>query len=242
MQGKTPIAIADFDGRVTVETGKLDSWDETNKFIRSLYKQALRSWGRHPNDTRSNASKICVTGAPGSGKSTLARHLENRLGMTVTSTGDIARRFAEDDPFVKAELAAGRLCPPEIMDNFCLQMLKEEKDMIIDGYPRDRNQLKGSWIQAAPIYVFVDTPVSLCVQRLLARARHDDDPVTILNRIKTYMTETEPVLLELITKYDTPSRAAVIVPGWHNAERMASHAEQSIRKIIADRDHAGRSR
>ncbi len=84
---------------------------------------------------------IVLIGAPGAGKGTQARLLEERLGISQISTGDMFREMKKSDTSLAKEvqtiMAAGKL----ISDDLTYQIVKERTSAekgsyILDGFPR----------------------------------------------------------------------------------------------------------
>ncbi len=87
-------------------------------------------------------------GPQGSGKGTQAEMLAKKYNLPVLSTGDIFRREIKNQTeigkLVESLINGGRLVPDEITDKIVLGELAKEKyknGFILDGYPRNMNQL-----------------------------------------------------------------------------------------------------
>lgn len=61
---ETPLAVAEFDGMITVQRGHLSNWQDVTRFVRSIEKQAVRAFGPHPNKLGRirNAKDLCDRG------------------------------------------------------------------------------------------------------------------------------------------------------------------------------------
>lgn len=167
--------------------------------------------------------RICVTGAPGSGKSTLAAMLASRLELPYMSTGDVAREWAKMDGALALQLASGALAPRDKMDNFVLDTLNENQNLVLDGYPRYKRQLTDS-LQFKPIYIWVDTPLSVCLTRLVGRDRPEDHGEAVLTRMKLFVEETQPIFLDMIQRESATDAltmaGAIVIQGWRKFEPM----------------------
>lgn len=92
---------------------------------------------------------IILFGPQGSGKGTLARYITNEYGLCHVSTGDLMRaEVARNTPLGKKLseiMSKGELVPDEITNKLLIEKSKSkecEKGMILDGYPRNKDQLE----------------------------------------------------------------------------------------------------
>ncbi|KAL1419487.1 hypothetical protein MTO96_025396 [Rhipicephalus appendiculatus] len=161
---------------------------------------------------------IFVFGGPGSGKGTQCEKIAKKYGFTHISSGDLLRDEVKSGSARGKEMneimKTGGLVPLDIV----LQLLKEAmeknlgtaKGFLIDGYPRDVEQ--GERFEAevckctALIYFEVkdETLHKRLLKRGLTSGRVDDNEKTIVNRIKTFHVESEPVLKkykDIVHKY-----------------------------------------
>lgn len=86
---------------------------------------------------------IVLIGAPGAGKGTQARLLEERLGISQISTGDMFREMKNSDTPLAREIqkimTEGRLVPDDLTYRMVKERTKREDckgTYILDGYPR----------------------------------------------------------------------------------------------------------
>ena len=149
-------------------------------------------------------------GAPGVGKGTLASKLQKDKGIKHISTGEIFRENIKSETDlglkVKAIIAKGEYVPDELTNEIVKEALNTEyakkHGFILDGYPRTENQAKflkenGFNITAA---VLLDATDEVVTQRLLDRARGEDDsPEVIRHRLEVYNKQTKP-LIDFYTK------------------------------------------
>jgi len=85
-----------------------------------------------------------ILGAPGSGKGTRADILEEKLGIVHISTGSMIRENEEIYEEYKDRITKGYLLSDEIISNMLKERLRKsdvEKGCIIDGYPRNMEQV-----------------------------------------------------------------------------------------------------
>jgi len=89
---------------------------------------------------------IIVIGLPGAGKKTHAKKLSKKYGLVYLSSGKLLRKIAKHDTslgtVVNRYIRSGQLAPDEI----AVRLMREEilklkdKDIIIEGFPRNINQ------------------------------------------------------------------------------------------------------
>lgn len=158
---------------------------------------------------------IIFIGPQGSGKGTQVDLLADTwesAGRVVTKiqTGDIFRALGATDSYaaraIKQCIEAGRLMPDAITNGLVverlLQEVKENNDLIFDGYPRTRAQL--AILQEVLAFfgrtqldvVHLATPDAVVQTRMEERGRSDDTPESIKARLATYHQETAPLLAE----------------------------------------------
>ncbi|NDC79737.1 MAG: nucleoside monophosphate kinase [Verrucomicrobia bacterium] len=157
---------------------------------------------------------ILLFGAPGSGKGTQGKILGTIPGFCHLSCGDVFRgmdlRTNVGQAFLKYS-SAGKLVPDDVtvdlwrqhMSNLVtLGKFKPEIDhLVLDGIPRNASQAKllESDLQVDALFHLVCHDRAKLAERLKRRALRDnrlDDASdkVIQDRLKTYETETKPVL------------------------------------------------
>lgn len=157
--------------------------------------------------------RILVTGPAGSGKTTQAKHLTQKLNLCFLGIGDILRKKSVEDSEVgkslKTDLEAGNLVDNKVAS----QLLKEEIEgnncpngFIIDGYPRDLDQLQYFDPKFDKVVV-LEVSEKVLIERLMKRGRFDDTKEAIEERLRIYQNETSAVLdyyqtLGIIVKID----------------------------------------
>lgn len=89
---------------------------------------------------------LILLGPPGSGKGTQAKRLQQKLGLTHLSTGDMLRRHIKDGTEigkqVEATMKSGQLVPDDLIVNMIIDQIEKIKggDVMLDGFPRNLNQ------------------------------------------------------------------------------------------------------
>ena len=127
------------------------------------------------------AKIIVLMGAPGAGKGTQARLLQERLGWSQISTGDMFRELARAETPLAAEVRAVQAAGKLVSDDLVIRIVHErtgradcKRGYILDGFPRTTAQAamleklaveQGNKIQA----VLVDVPFEMLEQRATGR-------------------------------------------------------------------------
>lgn len=137
--------------------------------------------------------KILFVGPQGSGKSTQGKLLARFLGLPYVSTGDMFRGLGGE---IKQILDQGKLIDDQTTSKIVEEKLKGEEyrnGFIFDGYPRTIEQIKlfDPGFDKV-IYLFLSDAEA--IKRLLARGREDDTEDAIIERLRNYHLQTDPVL------------------------------------------------
>lgn len=132
---------------------------------------------------------IILMGLAGSGKSTQGQMLAEATGREWLSAGQVLRNA--DNPELKAVMDRGELVPNNLtvkmMTEAMLQAVREGKDAIIDGFPRDVEQahwLADNLASVMQLAIIIDVPKTELLQRLLQRGRTDDTKEAIEERFR----------------------------------------------------------
>jgi len=154
---------------------------------------------------------LLLLGAPGAGKGTQAVRLAARLGIPHVSTGDLLRAaVAQGTPLgreAKAFMDRGELVPDSIVIGVAAERLARpdaKTGFVLDGFPRTVAQAEALDVELSRLGTQLDRCLALVtdeaalVARLLKRAqiegRSDDNEATILNRMRIYRAQTEPLI------------------------------------------------
>lgn len=142
-----------------------------------------------------------IIGAPGSGKTTDAQIIaQNNDNIAHFSTGELLRTEAasgsELGAIIKECMDAGNLVPVEVaLETIVSAMKQSNKEIIlIDGFPRSLEQmmgldaiLKNELLIKLMAVIEVEVSDEIALERVLGRARGDDDSVEVFkNRMKVY--------------------------------------------------------
>jgi adenylate kinase len=150
---------------------------------------------------------ILVLGPQGSGKGTQAKKVSRTYGIPHVSSGDLYReaiaRGTKLGKQVEPILAAGRLVP----DDITIPLIRDRLDrgdtipgFILDGYPRNLAQAEALDAMLREIgrgldaVIVLEVPDAVARERMLERARKDDTPDVIENRLATYHEQTAPLV------------------------------------------------
>lgn len=146
---------------------------------------------------------IVLFGIAGSGKGTQAEILAKHLNCPIVSTGDLLRQN-KDNPKVKAAIDSGVLVGDDVLlpllESEFKKIAADKDEFILDGTPRNTKQAqwlvakikKGELKLTAIIHLLLSEEAAL--QRLHARARHDDSEDIIEGRFKFYEDSVLPAI------------------------------------------------
>lgn len=143
---------------------------------------------------------VVLIGNTGSGKTTLAKLLAQRLSMPLISSGSIARDLSRSDPATDLALKQGNLAPEQAMRHAIRTELEAAEasrgGWILDGFPRSTEQLicLMQWTSGLPAFVHLEVEPWVCIERLCARNRVDDNPDSIARKFVTYEQKTGDML------------------------------------------------
>ncbi|XP_043068619.2 uncharacterized protein [Drosophila bipectinata] len=178
---------------------------------------------------------IWVIGGPGSNKATLClKAVGLNPGWAHISVGRLLRNITDSAPrantesyAVKEALAAGDMAPEKSLNQLLetnLRQLRDRTGIIIDGYPRNLQQVKyfeNKYKQRPPI-ILLD-----CSKLQLGRGRIDDTVSSFRRRLELFREQTLPMLKTL----DTSNRLQ-IVDGDTDSPSVQREFERLIRSHI----------
>jgi len=120
--------------------------------------------------------RVALLGPPGAGKGTQAERLAEYFGVAHLSTGDILRAAIAEgtDLGRKAEgyVNAGELVPSELLADVVRERLYEEREFLLDGYPRNVGQAEFlETLEGLPLdgVLYVNVDDDTLVRRLSGR-------------------------------------------------------------------------
>ena len=164
---------------------------------------------------------LILLGAPGAGKGTQAEILCAKLNIPSISTGNILRAAVKDGTEMglkaKSFMDAGALVPDEVIIGILKERLAQPdcaNGFILDGVPRTIAQAEaiekmvcekcGASYHIINKKSKVEGVCDCCGGKLVTRK--DDEPATVLDRLKAYHEQTEP----LVAFYKERNKLAVI--------------------------------
>lgn len=154
---------------------------------------------------------LVLFGAPGSGKGTQSEKIIDKYGLHHISTGEVLRKQIKEGTelgkIADSYISKGHLIPDDLMIDILRQELKGlpngSKGVIFDGFPRtipqaiELERLLSENGESLTGVVGLEVPEEELVARMLKRGvetgRADDNMETILNRLKVYHNQTEPL-------------------------------------------------
>lgn len=141
-----------------------------------------------------------MIGPQGSGKSTQAELLAQFLTIPRISTGDIFRQLSQENSEIGGKLRqileSGQLVDDETTAKIVQERLEREdcqEGFILDGYPRNLEQLKLSDPKVEKVF-YLKVAEDEVVKRMRERGRADDTPEAIKKRLDLYYLQTQPLL------------------------------------------------
>ena len=141
---------------------------------------------------------LVILGAPGTGKSTIGKQLAEIIDCKYISTGDIARKLADEGGDYLWRLI-GDLAPEKELREKFLEEIDGENRVIIDGMPRTTEQvgfLMEHFDKIHVIHLVADD--SILIDRLINRNREDDTKVIVRKRLRNYHKTIEDILDDIM--------------------------------------------
>lgn len=180
-------------------------------------------------------------GPQGSGKTTQAKILADKLGVVEISAGEVSRQIASENTIegkrVREEMNKGNLAPDDILAGRLKQILESEKTskgFVLDGWPRNREQLDflenflNSLNKKIDKVIFISLPDETGVKRIMERVktehRADDTPEAIKKRLLIYHQRTEPIL-----KFYKSRGKLIEIDGSGTKEEVSRLVENNVR-------------
>jgi adenylate kinase len=157
---------------------------------------------------------LSILGPNAAGKTTICKLVEKeKTNIKYICAGDLLRKEIDEGTAFgleyKEKMAKGEFAPVEVMnsllwkeldylypDAYCDEIEDEKKIIILDGFPRNKEQLefaKEKFNISKCIY-FDISDASVILNRSLNRGRPDDTEEVIKQRLKTFYEVTTPVI------------------------------------------------
>ncbi|KAJ9462436.1 Uridylate kinase [Diplonema papillatum] len=152
-------------------------------------------------------SVVFVLGGPGCGKGTQCAKIIDEFGCLHVGAGDLLRNEvkcgSEQGKMVAECIREGRVVPGEVT----IGLLKKEIEKngsgqayLIDGFPRELTQamMFEQDVTECSFVLNFEAPDDVLIHRLTHRGktsgRTDDNPESIMKRLRTFHSQTRPVL------------------------------------------------
>jgi len=128
---------------------------------------------------------IILMGLAGSGKSTQGQKLAEETGRVWLSAGQVLRNSGQFDEILNRGELVDDMLTVEIMAQEMAKVVREGRNVILDGFPRDAEQATWMADNIATVLegiIIIDVPKDELMRRLAARGRSDDTEETIMQR------------------------------------------------------------
>ena len=166
--------------------------------------------------------KIIILGSTGSGKGTQAKFISKLLKLEHIDVGKHFRKIANKNKKIKEYIMNGILVPDRVVLNLINKLIKNKKNYILDGFPRNLSQAK-KFHDKIDLVLFLKVDKKNLIIRLLKRRREDDNLNNIHERFKVYLKQTLPVI-----RYYSKKKVLVTV----NGNSSIKNVSKEIKKIF----------
>lgn len=177
---------------------------------------------------------LWVVGGPGSNKAVLCQRAVTQntgwahfsVGQRVRALADAGGSPASDGAMARMTLSNGELSPKElvykIVRNAVTEAVRNGQGLVLDGYPRDLEQLEAfeREFQVEPRMVLLD-----CSKLQLGRGRRDDSVAAFRRRLEVFRELSLPMLKNLDSNH-----RLVIVDG----DTDSPDVQQEFTRILAE--------
>ena len=155
---------------------------------------------------------IILFGPPGAGKGTQAKLICEKYFLNHLSTGDLLRKESIKETSlgiqIKKTINDGKLVSNETTIELIKQFINENKNnkkgFLFDGFPRNKKQaelldhLMASIDEKILCVILLNVDKNVLKERIINRSttegRSDDNLETLSKRLRTYFSETEPLI------------------------------------------------
>lgn len=147
---------------------------------------------------------IVLMGGQGVGKGTFARKLCEIHEFNHIETGAILRNAAKTDKVIADIITRGDLVPHDTLLKIVANSITDDKDIILDGFPRTLEQAKwliSNYSDKFKIHIiYLEVPKEIMIQRIQKRIREgggradDADTSAIQHRLDIFWNTTMPVI------------------------------------------------
>lgn len=113
--------------------------------------------------------KLILLGPPGSGKGTVAEKLSKEFKLYHLSAGELLRKEARTNKTIAKIINKGDLVPGKLVVDIVKKKVKNKKNYILDGFPRDLEQAKLIKDLKIDLLIYLHLSEKQVVQRLSGR-------------------------------------------------------------------------
>ncbi|XP_058123815.1 uncharacterized protein LOC131281586 [Anopheles ziemanni] len=200
--------------RSSLQSRQLPRHEDTGATATTVGYGELLSPERLPHRGGRIPPIIWVIGGPGSNKASLCLKVVGinagwghfSVGRSLRAVAEAGPRVGSDNYAVKEAITAGEMVPKKSLDALIasqLTQLADKRGIIIDGFPRDIDQVSDferKYNQKPPI-ILLD-----CSKLQLGRGRLDDTVSSFRRRLELFRELTLPMLKEM----DTAGRLTIV--------------------------------
>lgn len=136
---------------------------------------------------------IILFGPPGSGKSTQGQALAEKYKMCWLSVGEVLRSTGEFEEILKEGKLVDDATVVRLMDAEIERAKKAGKEVILDGYPRDKKQTEimladeqSKFFDNVEAAIVLKVPEDELLERIQLRGRSDDTEQVLARRIEVF--------------------------------------------------------
>ena len=145
--------------------------------------------------------RLTVLGIQGSGKGTQSKLLAQHFGLKRIAVGDLLRKEikkqTKEGKILAKYMNKGEMAQNQIVNKVIAKVLPKD-NFIIDGFPRDRRQLKVADKDKIDRVIFISLPKKEVYKRIQLRRkiekRKDDEQSALDERLRLFYQESPYIL------------------------------------------------
>lgn len=168
--------------------------------------------------------KLAIFGSPASGKGTLAKRLSKEFKLKHISTGEILRRYFEQNK-KHSVIDKGEFVSDELIIKL-VKTICPDDNYLLDGIPRTLNQIDVFKVDVA---IHINCSPTTASQRMLTRNenRADDSLSIFTKRLNLYNQNTVPVINEFFKR-----NIVIHVDGENTVDVVFEEAKTKLHQYI----------